>query len=713
MNETVRTGEGGGLLLRAREALVQAAKTLAGATQEIGDTFSAAGLRLLIPRLEQGLVRVAVIGVTSSGKSALINALLKNLIVPENPNVSSPIPVWIGYEPGKPKVTIYRTGADSGQVEREECSIPDFQTRYCYNAEHFKKRDEDHFSAVRYGSVSVESECLHEGMVLVDTLGIAASDIDTAKTHSVLEEGVDLVLFVSKSVSFSRMEVEFLQNYILGVNPDKRQVTHPVAPRNILFAVNPFGLDPVPVKAAVRESVREVFSLSGLGQAELDALFENNVFYVHALKGRYGECGVYPYVERAPAGSTEKDKKALRRKQDEEQTLLDDYSRDQLLADSGVIPLRKGLAAHVRRQSYGADAAVVRRIRELSNQAANVQLAASNRLKDMKSVETSLEKTKETCTALETLIGTEKGRISTAMTIHRTKYITALAKVYRESYDQMRNECVGMATNADMPPDFDQGWGTFRRLDTQRQQEYISGFLPPLTKKIREYCIELILKTMELNKAGDELEASRRAVQSAGITLGALIEKLEESGARTIGAALPTQESIDALYGQLKSSLMEGVSDAIKHSIADAVARFHQKMDAYVKQVKWGPLLNWLPHGRRAFWGKVCNEVLKPLAELLVEEVLSIADSTEKASSALAQEVSKCYSGVENDLRDNFTNLLYGVKTRVYELEEMIRDQRKVTGEELERYRRLQSSCQELSQQLNEWVDVFLNEPGV
>lgn len=712
MNETITTSGNDDLLLRAREDLVRAAKTLTGATLEIGDTFNAAGLRLLIPRLEQGLVRVAVIGVTSSGKSALINALLKDLIVPENPNVSSPIPVWIGYGPGEPRVTIYKTGADSGRTDREECDIPEFQTRYCYNAEHFKKRDEDHFSAVRYGSVSVESECLHEGMVLVDTLGIAASDIDTAKTHSVLEEGVDLVLFVSRNVSFSRMEVEFLQDYILGVNPDKHQVSHPVAPRNILFAVNPFGLNPVPVKAAVKESVQEVFSLSGLGQAELDALFKDNVFYVHALKGRYGECGVYPYVERAPAGSTEKDKKALRRKQDEEQELLDDYSRDRLLADSGIVSLRRGLAAHVRRQSYGVDAAVVRRIRELSNQAANVQLAASNRLNDMWSVVTSLEKTKETCTALETLIGTEKGRISKAMESHRTKYIAALAKVYRESYDQMKNECVGMATNADMPTDFDRGWGTFRRMDEQQRQEYISGFLPPLTKKIREYCIELVLKRMELNKAGDELEASRRVVQSAGITLGTLIEKLEESGARTIGVVLPTQESIDALYGQLKSSLMEGVSDAIKHSIADAVVRFHQKMDSYVKMIRWAPLFNWLPHGRKAFWGKVCSEVLKPLAELLVEEVLSIADSTENASSKLAQEVSKCYSDVESELRDNCTNLIFNVKTRVNELDEMLRDQRKMTDEELLKYQRLQGSCQELVKQLNEWVDVFLNGPG-
>lgn len=712
MNETIRTGEKDDLLLRAREDLVRVAKSLADATLEIGDTFNDAGLRLLIPRLEQGLVRVAVIGVTSSGKSALINALLQKLIVPENPNVSSPIPVWIGYEPDAPRVTIYKTKADSNQVEREECSVYDFQTRYCYNAEHFKKRDEDHFSAVRYGSVSAASECLHDGMVLVDTLGIAASDIDTAKTHSVLEEGVDLVLFVSRNVSFSRMEVEFLQDYILGANPDKHQVSHPVAPRNVLFAVNPFGLNPIPVKEAVKESVREVFSHSRLEQAELDALFANNVFYVHALKGRYGECGAYPYVDLAPAGSTEKDKKALKRKQDEEQELLAGCGRDKLLADSGVADLRRGLAAHVRRQSYGVDSAVVRRIRELSNQAVNVQLTASNRLNDMSSVATSLEKTKETCNVLEALINKEKERISEVMSNHRSNYINALAKVYRDSYDQMKDECVGMATNAPMPEDFEMGWGQFRKLDAQKKQDYISRFLPSLTKKVQENCIERVLKMMELNKPGDELEASRRTVQDASITLSHYIEKLVESGAQTIGVALPTQESINALYGQLKSRLKEGVSDAIKHSIAEAGVRFQQRMDGYIKTVKWGALFNWLPHGRNAFWEKVCTGVLKPLAEQLVEEVLSIADSTKNANSTLAQEVSKCYSGVENELRDNYTGLISNVRIRVHNLDEMIRGQREETDAELKKYQRLQSSCQELNKQLNDWVDVFLNEPG-
>lgn len=706
MSEVVRNDD---LLLRARADLAQAAQTMSAAAKEMGDQLNAAGLQLMIPRLKQGLVRVAVLGVTSSGKSALINALLGDLIVPENPNVSSPIPVWIGYEDGQPKVTIYKSREDSAEVEAEALGIPQFQMKYCYNASHFKKRDEDHFGAVRYGSVSVDSPSLKDGMVLVDTLGIAASDIDTAKTLSVLEEGVDLVLFVTRNFSFSKMEIDFLQDYVLGIHPDKHRVAHPVAPRNILYAVNPFGLSPVPIKAAVKESLRAVYGESGLHEQEIDALCERNVYYVHALKGRYGACGVYPYVDRAPAGSTEKDLKALGRREDEEQAVLAGYDSETLIRESGMEALRQGLAAHVRRQSYGADSAVVRRIWEMSRQAANVQLAASNRLHDMSNVETALQNTKETCAALEAIIVEDAKRITEALDNRRQNYTAALAKVYSDSYKKMKDECVGMAAAAPMPDDFQMGWLTFRGMTETEKQTYISGFLPPLTGMIQTRCVEQVVKMMMNNKPGEELEASLEVVRRVGEALEGHVRRLKESGADAIGVSLPTKEAIEALHVKMKNELREGVSDAIKQSIAEAGARFHQRMDSYVKQVKWNLLFDFLPHGKHAFWEKVCMQVLKPLAEELMAEVLAIADSTEKSYSTLAQKVAKCYGAVENELLANFTSLITNVKVRIHGLEEMIGQQRKATDEELKKYQDLQESCRKLNERLDEWADVFLS----
>ena len=46
---------------------------LAELTERIGDAVSTQVLRQLEPRLRQGLVRVAVVGVTGSGKSTMVN----------------------------------------------------------------------------------------------------------------------------------------------------------------------------------------------------------------------------------------------------------------------------------------------------------------------------------------------------------------------------------------------------------------------------------------------------------------------------------------------------------------------------------------------------------------------------------------------------------------------------------------------------------------
>lgn len=705
----------GDVLIRARNDLARTAEELAGITREMGDTFNTSGLRLLIPRLKQGLVRVAVIGATSSGKSTLINAVLKSLVVPENPNVSSPIPVWIGYQEGEPKITIYKSREeDPGQNYCEECSIVEFQTEYCYNADHIRKRDLDQFQHVRYGAVGLESECLRNGMVFIDTLGISATDIDTAKTRSVLEEGVDLVLFVTKNNSFTQTEVEFLQSYVLGVCPEKRQVVHPVMPGNILFAINPFGLISDSVKSAVETSIQKVFAPCGVKQEELDVMIQNNVFYVHAQKGRYGECGVYPYEERAPKGAADKEKEFLAKKQQEEQELLSRYGVEYLLADSGISSLRKGLWTHVLRQSYGVDSAVVRRIRELSMLADKVQLAAARHLSDASSVTAALEKTKTELDAQQKVLKNEKEQIGLAMNLYKEEYISSLFQIYAASYQRMKAECVGYARNYSMPAAFTVKWDAFRQMNNLEKQQIISAFLPILKNEIHQYCKDTVLKLLEINEPGKVLEKSRKFIQNASEHFSACIKALEESEALQLGIPLPAQETVNALYGQLKSDLDEGVSGAINHSLAEVEHRFHKKMDDYVKAIRWGWLgvFNFLPHGQNAFWAKVQSQVLVPLANQLVDEVISIAKNTEAAQSALAVQVGRSYDHVKDELRDNLTGLTNCVQIRVRELEKMIKDQTKETEDELARYQRLKAGCQELIQRLNGWNEDFLGASG-
>lgn len=704
------TGMNSRMMLDAREDLVRAAEGLASAASDMGDKLNAAGLRLLIPRLRQGLVRVAVIGATSSGKSALINAMLGRLVVPENPNVSSPIPVWIGYNEGAPEVTIYKSHADApDQMETEDCSVKTFQVQYCYNAEHFKKRDEDHFSDIRYGAVGVESDCLRNGAVFIDTLGIAASAVDTAKTHGVLEEGVDLVLFVTKNNSFTSTERNFIQDYLLGVS-DKHKVYHPIAPRNILFAVNPFGLA-APDRTAVESSIREVLAPCGLSMEDMEALLQNNVFYINALKGRYAACGSYPYAELAPAGSTERDKKNLTLKQADEEDILSCDSKEALWDASGVGGLLEGLASHVRRQSFGADSAVVRRIRELSSLAGQLQLAASNRLTAATAVQAELNATKAALAVQESSIGQEKTQISKAVKNLQNEYIEAMAKAYSDTAEQMKKDCVERARDYPMPEDFDVHWNKFRHLDDQHKQQYLELFLPVLKDDIQARCIDVVLSKMAENDPGLVLEKTRGFIQDTGTTLNAYVQELKDCGANALGIPLPTRESIEALNGQLRKDLEDSVAGAIKQSIADAGSRFQQKMTRYIHSIQWGPLglFDFLPHGKNAFWRQVRNMVLVPLAKQLADEVTVIAKNADGPQSTLAVQISGSFSAMEGSLRDNLTSLLTLVTIRVTELEKEIASQESKNDDELARYEALKERCQELIQGLNEWGDRFLN----
>ncbi len=701
-------------LIQARDSLAGAVERLAAVTEEMGDTFNTAALRLLLPRMRQGLVRVAVVGVTSSGKSTVINALLRDLVVPENPNVSSPIPVWIGFEENlpEPKVTVFEASKENPDVILEQTyPIPDFQRRYCYNAEHMKKRDMDTFSRVRCGSVSISSPCLSTGMVLIDTLGISATDIDKAKTLSVLEEGVDLVLFITKNVSFNQTEIEFLQEDVLGVLPERRQVVHPVAPENILFVINPFGIQQGPViGSAVEASIQKVFAKSNLSDDAFARILRDNVYQVHALKGRYVLCGAYPYVERAPEGATDKERAFLEKQENAERSVLSKFSKEDLLSASGIQTLTGGVLAHVRDLSYGQNSAVVHRTRELTELTKKVLLAAGERVSGLQNKAAALQKTRQTFQSQKQEIQKEKQAITTVLDKHKQAYIASLSKVYQATYKIMVNECVGFAAAMPMPPTFQLRWGQFKHLDDQQKRDYVCAFLPALKKQIQEYCVETVKKQLSLNEPGRILETSRQYIENCGIALATRVSALEQSGAGSLGLSLPTQSSVEALYGQLKSTLEESMANAINQSLANAGYRFDQVMAQHVANINWGWLWGLLPHGAKALWNKTRDAVLLPLAKQLVGEVGMIASGTGAAQSDLAKQVSDSYDRIKDKLRDNLTELSVRVQIRLENLDEQIRKGQEPAEAELRKYQDLKRRCDKLIQEFAKWNEAFLAE---
>lgn len=700
-----------------RDGLTGAAQTLLGEAERMEDRENAANLRLMIPRLRQGLVRTAVIGATSSGKSTLINGLLEQIVVPENPNVSSPIPVWIGYADCDPVFTVYRSG-DDGFTEAAEYPGEVFLKEYCYNITSVYNRDIDRFQNVKYGSVSLRGDVLRGGAVLIDTLGISASSLDTAKTDAVLEEGVDLVLFVSSNGSgnneYTREEIDFLRTNVMGLNPDKRQVFHPVPPENVLFIHNDTGMSGHPMRQAMEANLDKV--LEGFPQDVVNRVKENNIFYVQALMGRYLSCGAYPYVQNAPAGCLEQELEGLEERECWELENMSVLDRGELAEKSGMEALRRGFAAHVDRLCRGDGSAALHRIQELRQMADHVQLAASARLSDVTRESNALSNLRSACQEQTSIMENQKKSIQTAMDQYEREFMQGLGEIYQGTVEIMKNQINGrVVTQLDAPEEFDIRWKDFRKWSESEKRDYIlkRQFLPSLTGEIVKICKDEIARTLD-HAGGDKapmnvLERSRKYIENQGKRLNQQIETFRTQGGDTLGVLLPVPETVFALCDGLRAALVKELKGAMSNSLSTAGERFEERIGEYVIKINWSGLFYFLPHGREAFWNKVKEKLLLPLVDVLLQELAHISDpGAGGTASALNQAVSLAYRETGQALQNSWTSVLTAVQFHISDVDRRLEEGRKLSNQEREKFRGVKDSCEAVRKQLDRMLDELL-----
>lgn len=698
-----------------RDDLAGAAQTLLAEAERMEDRENAANLRLTIPRLRQGLVRAAVIGAASSGKSTLINGMLEQIVVPENPNVSSPIPVWIGYADCDPVFTVYR-GRDDGSTEAAEYPGEVFLKEYCYNITSVYNRDTDRFQNVKYGSVSLRGDVLRGGAVLIDTLGISASSLDTAKTNDVLEEGVDLVLFVSSNGSgnneYTREEIDFLRTNVMGLNPDKRQVYHPIPPENILFVHNDTGMSGRPLRQAMDANLDKV--LEGVPQAVVDRVKENNVFFIQALMGRYLSCGAYPYIQNAPAGCLEQELEGLEERECWELEAMSVLDRGELAEKSGMEALRRGFAAHVDRLCRGDGSAAVHRVQELRKMADHVQLAASAGLSDVTRETNALSDLRSACQEQTSIIEKRKKSIHTAMDQFEKDFMLGLGEIYQGTVEIMRNKVTGQVMmQLDAPEEFDVRWGEFRKWSDQEKQDYIQRFLPPLMGDIVKVCTDEIVRTLDHPGSGNApmavLERSRKYIANEGKSLNLQIETFRARGGDALGVLLPVPETVFALCDGLRGALEDQLKGAVSNSLSTTGKRFEEHIGEYVAKIDWGGLFHFLPHGREAFWNKVKEKTLLPLTNALLQDLASVAaPGAGGTASALSQAVSAAYRDTGLALQDSWTSVLTAAQFHISDVDRRLEEGRKLSDQEREKFQRVKDSCEAVRKRLDGWLDELL-----
>lgn len=660
--------------------LAEHVMALAALTEQVNDTHSTFVLHNLEPHLRSGLVRIAVVGITGSGKSTLVNALTEHLILPENPSISSPIPVWIGYGEGETDaVEVYLN--DKGNLTREDCDTLTFRKKYCYNLRDILDRDRTRYNNTEFGMATVQADVLRGNVTLIDTLGIAANSVDSRKTIRVLQEGVDAVLFVTKNAQLNEEEVRFINRYILGCTDDPECNKNRISAKNLLFVHNAFyGF---PSKVAFEGRIRTVLEQPALKLTaeEIDECLANNIFYVNAYDERLGKLGAYPYVESAPEGSDEEDMDAFAELEEKEQWQRESTGADKLIAGSGMDILRLAIAGVGRRlgQGNGETNVSAKRVRDLLCIVDGIMQTANLRIQAQNLTVQQLLQQEQTFAAHEKADKTTQDDIRAAF--------KSLGKDYKEGFnslmkiitdDTLRQVCVGYAQRLAAPQKFQTDYADIVKMTDNQRADYLEKYiLDDVIRNIYINCATELIRELDERRTNQfktpfaVIAETKKCMDDQAVILNSTVQALKDAGGDALGMFFPQPLVVENLIQSLKLDL----EDKIKGIIADACRLsgndYINKHRNILQQCRLNLLQNviglFLP-GSRAdmLWNKIRNQILDPLANAIVDDMQNFT------VVQILEETIDAYNTSCNAICDRHTELFISLKYALNTLRQQV-----------------------------------------
>lgn len=254
-------------------------------------------LRDLWFRLRQGPVRALVLGVSSAGKSTLINAMAGQIVVPEGKQTTSPLPVWVCLDdapPDKPRIWIL----NRDDIRLHSIGRYDYLREYCYTSTEAgagtgQEKYEDKKAAV----VDVNSPTLATaGVTLIDTPGIGVSKGDNARVREVLAEGCEMLIIL-----FMDLHQQEVKAYFTDLLADEDAPLKTLLDRGRVFLV----LNATDEKHADEYAIMDT-------RAHIRDAFdgwdgEDRLFAFNAWDARISACGIYDYRDLLPEGYSEEE----------------------------------------------------------------------------------------------------------------------------------------------------------------------------------------------------------------------------------------------------------------------------------------------------------------------------------------------------------------------------------------------------------------------
>ena len=237
-----------------------------------------------------GLVNVFVCGMTNSGKSTLINALLGEILVPERSHTATNMVTYIGYNSTlESGVHLYRKKDNS--FRHSMLDGKSFRQEYVYSLEEAVNANKIESSPIQ-AHINIDFPNKGYGIVYVDTLGTGANTHDTSKTieHIGL---ADIFLYVIDTPQNYQLVSEDLKFIKQNIFTEKGNT---VDPKNFFIVLN--KCDPAngfAVKAVnnVKDQLKLFFSPDKSEYGDLT----NNIFCVSSICARLALAGKYDFSE--------------------------------------------------------------------------------------------------------------------------------------------------------------------------------------------------------------------------------------------------------------------------------------------------------------------------------------------------------------------------------------------------------------------------------
>ena len=620
---------------KIRDNLVNHIEVLEGYTKNMGAELISSNLKQMRLRYSHGLVRIIFMGGTNAGKSTTINAVLKKIVVPENPNTASPVPVWIGYTPKEEKIeVVLKKEVNSNDVEFISYDPLSFRKEFCYNHKEQSDVGRQRFERVRWASVMTDSEILKDGITLIDSLGTKANDFDSIKTLEILNDGVDAVFYLINSTNgLQKEDVEFIRDYLLGYGD--RAVMNPLNPKHFVLVVNCFNDTPIGVTLqGLSDKLKEIFKKSD-GAFDLEGYHTvaNNIIAVNSRNSRLDSCGAFPYVENAPNGSDERylrNAKILEDMEKAKAEKLDDNSRK----EANLEELRIKVKEMAAKLCYGQDSCVSKRLNELID-ICNLIIRVAERRKE-KSDE-KLNQVKEIMRKVVEIKGffdLERKRLNRDLEGFENNLIDSINTIMNGT---KVNDYNGYITGfvrefTSIPSELPQYSKYKQSLNDGNAAcfELIRGAIEPIItqcllktgRKIVDNLWDYQLNTGIYRAPKQLIEDVRKYLFHQRTILSGKMEELRKGNIENVGIILPDESAVRK-YSENLVSIAE-TSILYSFSTYTDISKWNEVCKGYLKKVKVG-FLSWIFSGfntmsQERFWQELKNKVITPTVLAIFNE---------------------------------------------------------------------------------------------